>query len=100
GMAVARLLLRAGADTQRRNSNSQTAAALAQATGRQGLAGLLPRADGLRCRGVLTAMWAKRADQDRNYLLDLEGVPQVTVSDFLGHPKSAAPHVGADCKGA
>ncbi|CAE8736949.1 unnamed protein product [Polarella glacialis] len=89
-MAVARLLLRAGADSERRNSKGQSAADLAQAAGRQRLARLLRRADGVRCRRVLTAMWAKRADQDSNYLLDLEGVPQVTVSDFLGEPNSAA----------
>ncbi|CAE8594015.1 unnamed protein product, partial [Polarella glacialis] len=86
---VARCLLKAGADPQRRSSNAtetQTAADLAEAAGRHRLARLLRRADGLRCCQVLEAMWGKRASnqKDHNCLLDLPVALQGGLLTFLG----------------
>eukprot|EP00442_Polarella_glacialis_P012600 CAMPEP_0115107108 /NCGR_PEP_ID=MMETSP0227-20121206/37107_1 /TAXON_ID=89957 /ORGANISM="Polarella glacialis, Strain CCMP 1383" /LENGTH=277 /DNA_ID=CAMNT_0002504939 /DNA_START=41 /DNA_END=874 /DNA_ORIENTATION=+ len=83
-------LLRAGAQPELRNAQGKTPEDLARAAGRPGLAELLRRADGLRCRKLLQSMWAKRAlgpgeaaSRAPNDLLDIVDVPKECLSRFL-----------------
>ncbi|CAE8667462.1 unnamed protein product, partial [Polarella glacialis] len=94
-IAVARCLLKAGANPERRDADGLTASDLAASAGRHRLARLLRRSDGIRCRELLEAMWAKHSATGNptlahHDLLDLPDIPQACLSSFLSLKKQDA----------